>query len=171
MVDITARRTCAHGKAQNPIFSQRHGAGQSRHFAIVHHLKGDIVPRLLDFKKKSPGALIELLRSHTPEKRGNFYHIIQIDPRRAPTDGLNPRQVCRRFLQRIHDALEMILRVRLKIRVPARLLAENHFAINHGGGLAVAAPQIKSNPAAIQVPSERGGVAFFQRQVFAVDNF
>ncbi len=75
------------------------------------------------------------------------------------------------FPQRIHDAVELILRVGLRIRIPNDFLAENHFSINDGGRLAIAAAQIEANPATVQVTAQRRGGGAGGRNVPSDNDF
>ena len=64
-------------------------------------------------------------------------------------------------LQGIVDAVVVILRVALHGGVPGDLVAEDDFAIDDGGALAVAGAQVEADAAAIQVTAEgSGGFAF-----------
>ena len=47
-------------------------------------------------------------------------------------------------LQRVHDLVEVPLRIRLRHRIPIDFLAEHDFAIDDGGGLAVAGARDRS---------------------------
>jgi len=51
--------------------------------------------------------------------------------------------VRRRLTQGIHDAVEVILRIGLKIRVPNGFVAENDFAVHNCRDLAIAAAEVK----------------------------
>src|SRR5262245_13603966 len=75
------------------------------------------------------------------------------------------------FLEGIHDAIEMVLRVGLKVRVPNGLFAEDHFAIDESCDFAVAATKIETDATAFQVPAEGGGVAAFRWQIFGMHDF
>src|SRR5258708_6493023 len=69
--------------------------------------------------------------------------------------------------QRIHDLVEMPLRVRVSPRVPRDFLTENGSAIEHRGYLAITGAQIKTDPAAIEMASEWGREFLLGRQIFA----
>ena len=60
-------------------------------------------------------------------------------------------------LQGVVDALVMILRITFDGGSPRDFVAEDHFAIDHGGALAVAGAEIEADPAAIQMAAERSG--------------
>src|ERR1019366_7387233 len=67
------------------------------------------------------------------------------------------RQVGGGAPQGIVDAVVVILRIALHGGVPGHLVAENDFAFDDGGALAVAGAQVEADAAAIQVASEGGG--------------
>src|SRR5689334_12774883 len=58
--------------------------------------------------------------------------------------------------QRIHDLVEMPLRVGLRSRIPRDFLAENRSTVEERCHLPITRPQIKSDPAAIEMASEWG---------------
>ena len=108
----------------------------------------------------------------TPRKReAAFTRLLHVDARRTAADGIHTRQMGRRLLQRIHDAVEVILRVGMKIRIPNRLLAEHDLAINDRRRLAVAAAQIKADAAAVKVAAQRFALRAFRRNVLRVHHF
>src|SRR6478609_7437086 len=75
----------------------------------------------------------------------------------------------RRLPQRIHDAVEVVLRVGLEIGIPFRLLAEDDLAINHRCGLAITAAEIETDATAFEIAPERTGVGAFRRDVLGAD--
>ena len=154
-VDVAARRARAQRNAQDAVPAQRHGAGQRGDLAVVHHLQRDVVPGLPDFEEHIPDAPVEHVRRHTAEQRRHLHAVVHIDPRRAAANRIHPRQMRRRLLERIHDAVIVILRVRLEIRVPDRLVAEHHLALDHRRHLAVAAAEVEADAAPVQVPPQR----------------
>ena len=163
-VHVAARSARAEGNAQNAVLAQRHRARQRGDLAIVHNLQGDVVPGLPDFEKQIPDALVEHVGRHPAEERGDLDAVIHINARGAAADGIHPRQMGRRLLQRIHDAVVVILGIGLEIWVPHRFLAENHLAVHDGRHLAVAAPEVEADAAAVQVPAQRSGAAPLRRQ-------
>src|SRR5258706_15510422 len=68
--------------------------------------------------------------------------------------------------QRIHDLVEMPLRVGLRPRVPSDFLAKNRSAVEERCYLSIAGAQIKSDPAAIEMASEWGREFPLGRQIF-----
>ena len=105
---------------------------------------------------------------HASEKRGHFNPVIHVHTRRAAANGIDPRQVRGSFLEGIHDAIIMVLRIGLGTWVPNRFLAKNDSAVNNGGHFAVATPQIKADTAAIKVPSKLPGLSVFAGDIASV---
>src|SRR5436190_146621 len=68
-----------------------------------------------------------------------------------------------RELKRIHDSIEVILRVRLEIGIPDSFLTEDDLSINHRRYFPITATEVKANPAAIQMAAERGSMCLFWR--------
>src|SRR5262245_31790923 len=60
-----------------------------------------------------------------------------------------------RALQRIHDLIEMPLRIGLGNRIPDCFFAEDTLAVDDRRDLPVASAQIKSEAATVQMASER----------------
>ena len=60
-------------------------------------------------------------------------------------------------MQRIVDAIVMVLRVALEIWIPGDFLAEDHVAVDHSGGFAVGSAEIETDPAAIEMAAEGHG--------------
>jgi hypothetical protein len=69
------------------------------------------------------------------------------------------------LLQRVHDAVEVILRIRLVVGIPFRLVAEHDAAVDDGGGLAIAAAEVEADPAPVQMPPQRLGDRPLRRQI------
>ncbi len=67
--------------------------------------------------------------------------------------------------QRIHDLIEMPLRIGVRARIPRRLLAVNRLPIQQRRHLAVAGPQVKADSATVQMPPQRGGEVPFGGQL------
>jgi len=76
----------------------------------------------------------------------------------------------RRFPQRVHDAVKMILRIRLKVRVPYGFFAEDHIAINDRRGLAITTAEIKADAAAVKMPARRRGRVTLRWQTFCMNH-
>ena len=83
--------------------------------------------------------------------------LFYIDACSAPADGIDARQMRGGTFQRVVDAVVMVLRVALEIRVPGDLLGEDHLAVDDRGALAVGAAEIEPDPAAVEVAAERDG--------------
>ena len=65
----------------------------------------------------------------------------------------------------------MILRVGLDARVPRRLVAEYHFPIHHRRALAVARPQVETDPVSFQVAAQRRRRFAFLGHIFEAHAF
>ena len=63
-----------------------------------------------------------------------------------------------RPFERLHDVVEMPLRIGLRHGIPAEFLAENDLAIDERGRLPVTGPEIEPDAAAFQMASQRSGV-------------
>src|SRR6185295_6653834 len=63
------------------------------------------------------------------------------------------------------------LRIALWNGAPNDLFAEDGFAVDNRGDFAIAAAQIKTDAAAVQVAAERGGGFAGGRNIFRKDNF
>ena len=71
------------------------------------------------------------------------------------------------LLQRVHDAVEVILRIRLVVRVPDRLFAEDDAAVDDRRDLAIAAAEIEPDPASFEMTAERLGFRVLRREIAA----
>src|SRR6185436_8094774 len=60
-------------------------------------------------------------------------------------------------LERVVDAVEVILRVGLLAGAPRHLIAEDDLAVDHRGALTIAGAEIEADPAAFEMAAERGG--------------
>ena len=76
-----------------------------------------------------------------------------------------------RFPQRIHDAIEMILRVGLHGRRPRDLIAENYLPIDYRRRLAVAGAQVKPDAASFEMPAQGPSLGALRRDVPGLDQF
>ena len=75
------------------------------------------------------------------------------------------------FLEGIHDAIIMVLRIGLGTWVPNRFPAKNDSAVNNGGHFAVATPQIKADTAAIKVASKLPGLPALRGYIASLHKF
>ena len=75
------------------------------------------------------------------------------------------------LLERIHDLVEMPLRVGLVDGVPNCLSGKHDLAVDYGGRLAVAGAEIESDPATVKVPPQRLAAGARRRNVACEDNF
>ena len=71
----------------------------------------------------------------------------------------------RRTLERVIDAVAMILRVFLEVGVPGNFLTENEFAVDGRGAFSVGAAEVETDSASVKVPAERHGGLFRFRSV------
>ena len=67
--------------------------------------------------------------------------------------------------QRLLDAAQVVLGIALRVGIPLHLLAPHHLAVDHRRRLAVAAPQVEADAAAVEVPAQRGGAGALGRQL------
>ena len=126
---------------------------------------------LLNFQKHVLHLTIENIRRHTAKKRCNLHAVVHIDARSTAANGIHARQMCGCFLQRIHDAIEVILRIGLEVRIPFRLLAEHNFAINHRCCFAITAAEIETDTTTAEMTTKRFCQSAFWRDVARVDDF
>ena len=75
---------------------------------------------LLRSKKMRRMRDLEIVGRHAAEERGHAHFVVHINARGAAADGVHARQVRGGALQRVVDAVEVILRVALEIRIPRR---------------------------------------------------
>ena len=156
-VDVTAGDARAHRDAEHGVFTHAHRASQGRDFAIIHHLERHAAPRLLQVEEDAADALLKLRRSNATEERSDAHFVADIDARGAAANGIHARQVLRRAAQRCLDAVVVILRIALKIRVPRHLLGEDDAPVDDCGALAIRAAEVEADAAAIQVAAQRHG--------------
>ena len=106
----------------------------------------------------------------TPRNKVASLHVIVDDhARRAAADRVHARQMRRGALQRIHDLVEVPLRVRLRHRVPVDFLAEDDFPVHDRRGLAIARAEVEANPASVQMPAQRDRLDVLCRQLAGPD--
>ena len=99
-------------------------------------------------------------------ERADADFVGDVHARGAAADGIDARQVRGGAPQRIVDAVEVVLRVGLRARAPRHLVAEDDFAVDHGGALAVAGAEVEADAAALQMAAQRrGGFALLGRVV------
>jgi hypothetical protein len=115
-------------------------------------------------------ARLEDVPGHSPKQRPGLHAIVHIDAGGTAANGIDAGQVRGRLLQRVHDAIVVILRIGLVVRVPFRLIAEDDASVDHSGDLAVAATQIEPDAAAVEISSERLRLRTFRRHVARVDD-
>jgi hypothetical protein len=155
--DVSGGQAAAHGDAQHGVVAQRHRAGQRRHFAVVHHFERNAAPGRLQLEEQAPHAAVEQLARHAAIERAHAHFVVDVDARGAAADGVHARQMGGGAAQRIVDAVEVVLRVGLRARVPATSSLKTTFAVDHGGALAVARAQVEADAAAVQVAAQRRG--------------
>ena len=98
---------------------------------------------------------IEVRLGDAAVERADARLAVDVDARGAAADRVDPRQVRSGAADRVVDALEVVGRVLLEVRIPLHLVREHHLAVDDGRRLAVAAAEVEADPAALQVPSER----------------
>ena len=159
--DETGGETAAQGDAEDGVIVERHGAGERGDFAIVDHIEGDAVPGGLQIEEEAADARVEFVLRDGAIERADADFVGHIDARGGTADGIDARQVGGGALQGIVDAVVVILRVALYGRVPGDFIAEDDFAIDDGGALAVAGAEVEADAAAIQMTAEgSGGLVF-----------
>ena len=156
VIHVAGRLAGAHRDAQHRVFAERHGAGQRRHFAVVHDLQRH-AQFLADAQEHAGDLLVEVLLRHAAEERGHAHAVVDVDAGGAAADGVQARQLRGGAADGVQDALVVVVRIALVARVPDHLLAEDGFAVDHGAGLAVAGAQVEADAAAVQVAPERHG--------------
>ena len=113
-------------------------------------------------------AGVEHVLRHAAEERSDLDAIVDVDAGGASADGVNPRQMGRGLLQRVHDAVEVILRIRLVIRIPDRLVAEDDRPVDERRDLAIAAAEIEADAATVKMTAERPRLRVLGRQIARV---
>ena len=96
----------------------------------------------------------EILGAHPAEERGGPHFVVHIDAGRTATDGIDPRQVRCGAFQRVMDALDVIVRIALEIRIPSDFFGEDHLAVDQRGAFAVGTAEVEADAAAIEIASE-----------------
>ena len=115
--DVALRRdeaggeAAADGDAEHGVVVERHGAGERGDFAIVDHVEGDAVPGGLQVEEEAADARVELVLRDGAVERADADFVGDVDARGAAADGIDARQVGGGALQRIVDAVVVILRV------------------------------------------------------------
>ncbi len=79
--------------------------------------------------------------------------------------------MCGSAFERIHDLVEVPFGVGLLNRIPEAFLAEDDFAVDNGGGFAIARAEIKANAIDVGVATESAGATAFRRQSRGEDHF
>ena len=155
----------AHGDAEHGVVVHAHGSGEGGHFTVVHHFKGDVVPFfLLQGAEHLAQSLFNILLAHAAEEGGGAHLAVDDDAGGGAADGVHARKMGGGAFQGVLDALNVVLRVLLEIRVPHDFFGENHFPVDHGGALAVGAAQVKADAVAVQIAAQRHGAGIFLRQ-------
>ena len=163
--DVAARGAGAERDPQHPAAVHRHRSHQGGDVAVIRDVERDVVPGMLEVAKDVPHALLEGVGRHAPEQRGELHLVVDVDAGRAAADGVDARQVLGRPVQRIHDPVPVVLRVGLVVGIPFGLLAPDDAAVDDRRHLAVAAPEIEADAAAVEVPAELGGRRSLRRQL------
>ncbi len=106
-------------------------------------------------EKYQAHMLLEVVLRNPAKKRRDAHLVVHVDSGRAAADGVHPRQMLRRAAQGFPDSVAMILWIALEIRIPPDLLREDDFAIHQRRAFPVASPEIKPDPAAVEIAPER----------------
>src|ERR1051325_10207709 len=107
-------------------------AGESRHVAVVGHLDGYVSPLPGDVEVDALDALLELVRRDLAEEERRHAAIVDDDPGRADADGVDSREVRGGLADGVVNAVEMVLRVRVRLGLPHGLRGEDLFAVDDG---------------------------------------
>ena len=110
--------------------------------------------RSLSVKKIRRMCCFEILRTHAAEERGGADFVVHINARRTAADGIHPRKVRGGAFQRIVDALDVIVRIALEIRIPDDFLGKHHLAIDQRGAFSIGPAEIEADAAAFEIAAE-----------------
>src|ERR1017187_9941125 len=155
--DVAGGKRAAEGDAEDSIVVEGHGTGQRGDFAIVDHVEGNAVPGRLEIEKEAADSRVEHVLGDGAIERADADLVGHVDAGGTAADGIDARQMGGGPLQRIVHTVVVILGVALHGGVPGDLVAEDDFAFDDGGALAVAGAQVEADAAAIQVTAERRG--------------
>ena len=150
--------------------AKRHRPGERRHLAVVDDFERHVVPRLAHLEEEVLDACVEDIGRHAAEEGACLDPVVDVNAGGAAADRVDPGQMRGSLPERVHDAVEVILGIRLVVRIPHRFVTEDHASIDHRGRLAVAAAEIESDPAAVQVAAEWPGDRAFRRQFACGDD-
>src|SRR5262249_49982566 len=99
-------------------------------------------------------ALLEEIGRDLAKERGDARLVVDEDARRAHPDGVDMRQVFGGAPDRVVDAVEMVLRVGVRLRLPNDFAGEDFLAVDHRRRFAVASPRVKPDAVTLQVPPD-----------------
>ena len=153
--DVAGGGAGAERDAENRVGAERHRAGERGHLAVVHHLERHVVPRSPHLEEEVLHPRVEQVVRHAAKERAGLDPVVDVDAGGAAADGVDARQVRGRLVQRVHDPVEVVLRVRLVVRIPHRLVAEDDPAVDDRRDLAIAAAEIEADAAALEMAAER----------------
>ena len=153
--DVADRLAGAERHTEHGVLPKSHRTGQRRHLSVVHHVEGNVFPCATQLAKQTLHPALEKLLRHATKEGSDLHAVVHIHPCAAAADGIDARQMRRGLAQRIHDLIEVPLRVGLRPGIPHRLIAEDRLAVNHRGDFAIAGTEIKADTAAVPVTSQR----------------
>ena len=155
-IDVSGCLAGAHGYAEDGVLLQAHAGGKGRDLPVVNDGKGDF-QFLTYVDEHRTDFFREIGIRNPPEEGGYAWSIINEDTGRTSAYGIEFGEVSLGLLNRVHDARPVVFRINLVVRVPRCFLAENDFSVDHCGNLAVASPEVESDPASFEVAAQWGG--------------
>ena len=123
------------------------------------------MPRAPQIEEHVPDPRLEGLGGDAAKQRGEPDPVVDVNARSAAAYGVDARKMRRRAAQRVHDAVPVVLRVALVVRVPLELFAPDDSAVHERRHLAVAPAEVEPDAAAVEVPAERRGGGPRGRQI------
>ena len=152
-VDVAARLARAERDPEDARVLERHRAGQGGHVAVVDHLERHA--ELVAQSQEQVVDFVKALLRHAAEERRDHRPVVDDDAGRAAADGVEPRQLRARQLQRRADVPVVVVRIGLARRLPDDLFAEDRLAVDDGRHLHVRSPEVEADPAAVEVAPQR----------------
>src|SRR5262249_23029144 len=150
LVDVPAGEARAHRDAENGLVVQAHGPGERRHIAIVGDFDGHVAPLFGDIEVERLDVLVELIGWHLAEQGCDAGLVVDVDAGRADADGVDAGHVLGGATDRIIDAVEVVLRIAIDLRLPHDFAGENLFAVNDRSRFSIAASGVESDAATFE---------------------
>ena len=172
-VDVAGRDGGPHRDAEHAVLVQAHRSRERRDVAVVRHFKRH-APFLRDVNEHVLDALlVNFGVLDAAEQRGDAEAVVDDDARRGAADRVHARQVRPRELQRVHDAVVMVIGIAFEIGRPLDLFGEDDFPVDQRRALAVGAAEIEPDAAAVEIAPERERRRGFLREpaLFDDDDF